>query len=148
MTNIIMARHHTPNKYGHVSHKGILGQTDWLIQLQSDLDLDTVTTVETKWLPPWSRVHLEAKNHTTSQEIHCLLCNPKVYYHVHRSLPLVPTWIPLNLVHTFSPHFSMILLPMLKSSKWSLPFRFSNQNFVCIPHLSHVCCMTHPPHFP
>jgi hypothetical protein len=27
---------------------------------------------------------------------------------------------------------------------WSLTFRFSDQNFVCIFHLSHACCLLHP----
>jgi hypothetical protein len=30
---------------------------------------------------------------------------------------------------------------MPRSFEWSLPFRFSNQNFVHIFYLSHVCCM-------
>jgi hypothetical protein len=28
---------------------------------------------------------------------------------------------------------------MLMSSMWSLPFRFSDKNFVCNSHLSHAC---------
>jgi len=32
------------------------------------------------------------------------------------------------------------------SSTWSLPFRFSNQNIVCISHLSHTCYMLHQSH--
>jgi hypothetical protein len=34
------------------------------------------------------------------------------------------------------------------SSAWSLPFRFPDQNFVCISHLFHACCMSHPSHTP
>jgi hypothetical protein len=30
---------------------------------------------------------------------------------------------------------------MPRSSKWSLPFRFSNQNIICISHISHACYM-------
>jgi hypothetical protein len=33
-------------------------------------------------------------------------------------------------------------------SKWSLQFRFSNQNIVCLPKLSHACYMTRPSHSP
>jgi hypothetical protein len=36
---------------------------------------------------------------------------------------------------------------MPRSSKWSLPLRLSNQNFVCISHLPYVChmpCSSHP----
>jgi hypothetical protein len=39
-----------------------------------------------------------------------------------------------------------ILLSVSRSSKWSLPFSSSNQHFVCISHLSHVCYMPHPSH--
>jgi hypothetical protein len=28
---------------------------------------------------------------------------------------------------------------MPRSSEWSLPFRFSDQNIACISHLSHAC---------
>jgi hypothetical protein len=37
---------------------------------------------------------------------------------------------------------------MPTSSKWSLPFRLSNQNTVRISHLSHACYMTRPSHTP
>jgi hypothetical protein len=37
--------------------------------------------------PSW-----EANNHSTSQEIPSLLCNPKVHYHVHKSMPVVKVW--------------------------------------------------------
>jgi hypothetical protein len=32
------------------------------------------------------------------------------------------------------------------SSKWSLPFRLSDQKFLCICHNSHACCVLCPPH--
>jgi hypothetical protein len=56
-------------------------------------------------------------------------------------------------VLTFPPyfpniHFNIILLSMPKTSEWFLPFRYSNQNFVCTFHLSHACyvpCTSHPP---
>jgi hypothetical protein len=37
---------------------------------------------------------------------------------------------------------------MLRSSERSLRFRFSNQNIVCISHLSHACYMLRPSHHP
>jgi hypothetical protein len=37
---------------------------------------------------------------------------------------------------------------MPRSSTWSLPFRFSNQNFVHISHHSCACYMSYPSHSP
>jgi len=45
-------------------------------------------------------------------------------------------------------HCYIILPPMPRSSKWSLPFRSSDKNFVHISHLFHACympCPSHPP---
>jgi len=37
---------------------------------------------------------------------------------------------------------------MLRPSKWSHPFRFSNGNFLCISYLFHMCYMPHLSHPP
>jgi len=37
---------------------------------------------------------------------------------------------------------------MHRSSEWSLPFRFTNKNIVCISHLSHLYYMPHSFHPP
>jgi len=37
---------------------------------------------------------------------------------------------------------------MPRSCTWSLPFRFSDKNFVCISHLSHACYISHSFHPP
>jgi len=63
-------------------------------------------------LTPWNRVLLDKL--IVIQEINHLLRNPKVHYRF-------PSIIPLS---TF------------RSSKWSLPFRFVNQSFVYISHIS------------
>jgi hypothetical protein len=95
----------------------------------------------------------EANSHSASQEVPRLLWNPKVHYCVHKNPSLVPILSQMNAVHNFSPHFSTtnsnIILPSIsKSSEWSLPFRFSDQSFVYILHLSDACYMHRTSHSP
>jgi hypothetical protein len=59
-----------------------------------------------------------------------------------------PSWVRC-IQSTFPPyipkiHSNIILLYISKSSEWSVPFRFSNQNFVYISHYSHAYYMTGP----
>lgn len=56
---------------------------------------------------------------------------------------------PPNLVNAIPYYFfkipSNVILPCMPGySKWSLPFRFTNQNFVCISHLFRSCYMPCP----
>jgi len=98
--------------------------------------------------PSW-----EANNHLASQEIPCLLWNPKIHYHVHKSPPLVPILNQANPVNNFQIYFfkihsNIILRSKPRSSKWSLSFRFSNKNHVHISHPTHAFHMprqSHPP---
>jgi hypothetical protein len=46
--------------------------------------------------------------HSASKEIPRLLLNPKVYFRVHKSPPLVPIRSHMNPIHTFPPYFSKI----------------------------------------
>jgi len=45
----------------------------------------------------------------------------------------------------FPKTHSNIIFPFTPNSfEWSLPLRNSNQNYVCISHLSHACLLDHP----
>jgi len=51
--------------------------------------------------------------------------------------------------HYFPKIGSNVTLPLTPtSSEWSLSFRFSDLNFVCIFHFVHVCYMPYPWHSP
>jgi len=83
----------------------------------------------------------------SSQEIPCTLWNPKVPYHIHNSLPLVPVQSQINLVNTVSPnslqvHFNIIIPSILPSSKWSLSHIFPPQPYM---HLSSPLYVSHAP---
>jgi len=69
----------------------------------------------------------EVDSHSATQEIPCLVWNPKVHHHVHRSPPLNPILGHLYPFHTIVPRFFMIYFNILPYT-----FIFSGQNFVCI----------------
>jgi len=62
---------------------------------------------------------------------------------------LVSILIHMNPIRSFPSYFpiiiSNIIFPsMSRSSEWSLSFRFSDQNFVCISHICHLCYIPLP----
>jgi len=82
----------------------------------------------------------KANSHSASKEMPRLLKNLKVHYRVHNSPLAVHKLSQMSPVHPFPHYFpkinSSIIIPSTSmSSEWSLPFRFSDQNFVCISHV-------------
>jgi hypothetical protein len=70
------------------------------------------------------------------------------HYRVHNRPPLIPILRQMNPVYKLAIyfpkfHYNINLPSRPRSYKWSLSFRFFNQNIVCI-YLSHPCYMPHP----
>ena len=91
-------------------------------------------------LNPWSRVLLEKLRFSGSQEIPCILWNPKVHYLIHKCTPAVPILSQLDPAHTLTYHFLRIHLYIIfpstpGSPQWSLSLRFPHQNPVYTSHL-------------
>jgi hypothetical protein len=66
-----------------------------------------------------------------------ILRNSKVYYHVHvrptmDNIERRPNPLDIILHNFFTSHFNTILPSLLRSPKWSLPFKFSNWNVAYI----------------
>jgi hypothetical protein len=82
------------------------------------------------FLPSW-----EANRFSASQEIPCILWNPKVHYRIQTCPPPVPILSHLDPVHTptshlLKSHFINITPFTPGSPKWSLSLRFPHQNLV------------------
>jgi hypothetical protein len=100
--------------------------------------------------PSW-----EAATCAANQEFPNILWNPKVYYRVHQSPPLVSVFSQISPVHTTQSSLSLskfrlniILPPTSCCSQWTVSFWFSHQYPSCIPLQPHACympCLSHPP---
>jgi hypothetical protein len=96
--------------------------------------------------PSW-----KANRFASSQEIHCILWNPKVHYPIHNCPPPVSILSQPNPVHTPTSHFLKIHLNVLLSSTpgfphWSLSLRFSHRKLVHASPLSHPSYIPRPSH--
>ena len=83
---------------------------------------------------------------SASQEIPHILWKVDVHSCVHKKRPVVPVLSHNDSVHTLPSYCFMILQFMPASSKWSLSFRFSYKNPLCISHVFHTCNIPHPSH--
>jgi len=72
----------------------------------------------------------EANNHSTSQEISRLLCDPKVHYRAHKSPSLAPVLNQMHAVHSFSPIFLYLFIYLFTMPRlrqfWGPPSLLSN----------------------
>ena len=94
--------------------------------------------------PSW-----EANQFAASQEIPCILRNPKVPYRIHKYPPPVPILSQFDPVHIPTSHYlkihlNFILPSMPGSPKWCLSFQFPHQNPVYAFPLPHTYYMPHP----
>ena len=89
-------------------------------------------------LASWNRSLLEklTGSQLFSQKIPRISRNPKAHYRVYKSQPPYPILCQINPVHAppsyfLKFHLKIILPSKLRSSKWSLSFRFTHQNPAC-----------------
>jgi hypothetical protein len=94
----------------------------------------------------------EVSRFVASQEIPCILWNPKVHYCIHNFPPPVSILSQPNPIHTLTCPFlnihpNIILSSTPGSPQWSLSLRFPHQNPIhasILPHLRYI----HPSHSP
>jgi len=68
----------------------------------------------------------QVNTHSATREIFCPLWDPKVYYRVHNSPPLIPVLIHTNPAHIFLSYFHMIHSSIiLPSMPWSFQWCLS-----------------------
>ena len=96
--------------------------------------------------PSW-----EANWFAASQEIPCILWNPKVHYRTHKRPPPVPILGQPNPVHIPSSylleiHPNIIHPSTPRSPQWSLSLRFPHQDPIRPPLLTHKRHMPSPSH--
>jgi len=108
--------------------------------------LTYLLTYSTAQSPSW-----KANRFSASQEIICILWNPKVHYRIHKCLPPVPILSQLDPGHTPTSHFLKVHLNIIfpstpESPKWSISLRFPHQNPVYASPVLNTRYMPRPSH--
>jgi len=93
----------------------------------------------------------EANWFAASQKIPRISRNPKVHYRTHKRPPTVSILIQPNPVHIPTSHLLEIRPNIIhpstpRSPQWSLSLRFTYQDPICPPLLTHTCHMPRPSH--
>ena len=120
----------------------------WKNKQKTNSNAETIPlfTYSVEHIPSW-----EASWFTASQEIPCILWNPKVHYHVDMSQPLVhhpesDQFTPCPFTHFLKILFCIILPSIPGSPKWPLSLRFHHQNPAYTSPLPYTWYIPHPSH--
>jgi hypothetical protein len=88
----------------------------------------------------------EATNCTATQELPSTLWNPKAYYLVHRSPPLVPILNQISPVHITPSYLSKIHFNIIyPPTSWSSAFPPISYMHSSLPYSCYMPCPSHPP---
>jgi len=128
----------------YIFYSSIFWDTRWWIKSKSTIrsilahEINGMPKKPTSnYLTAWSSILLEKIIVSQPVKILPALWNPKVHYHVCKSLLLAPILSHMNPLHNFPSyipkiHFNIILPFTPRSSEWCLHFRYSDHNLLCI----------------
>jgi len=86
-----------------------------------------------------------ANRFSASQNIPCILRNPKVHYRSHKCPPPVPVLSQLHQIRTHTSHFLKIHIRAVRLHKATRNLKPSTQSFLCLESWITQCPTTHSP---